>query len=250
MQWLAPAADREDWLRSWQAELWYRAHAPRNRARPAPALSFGLIHDALWLRFESWRRALTGTAALCLAALLALVFFAALPMLASLGGRAFVLYLDRQLVRFACESLLLIFVSFAIAEGYADRTESRGPTRWLLPTLFYAAKMSLLLAAAFLLSTDLCQPFHALLPFTSELLQNLLFVLFALVGLRWNALDQAQRCKQCLRSLATPARIGRPSHNFLEWTGTGLACLQGHGLLTVPEMQTSWRRSSEWIPST
>jgi hypothetical protein len=72
-------------------------------------------------------------------------------------------------------------------------------------------------------------------------------VLLALVGLRWAFRDQEQRCKQCLHALATPARVGRPSHNLLEWNGTELSCRHGHGLLSVPEMETSWCESSRWV---
>jgi hypothetical protein len=47
--------------------------------------------------------------------------------------------------------------------------------------------------------------------------------------------------------MATPAGVGRPSHNLLEWNGTELTCRHGHGLLSVPEMETSWCRSSHWV---
>jgi hypothetical protein len=73
------------------------------------------------------------------------------------------------------------------------------------------------------------------------------FVLFALIGLRWAVRDQEERCKHCLRSLTTPARVGRPSHNLLEWNGTELSCKHGHGLLNIPEIETSWCQYSHWI---
>jgi hypothetical protein len=66
-------------------------------------------------------------------------------------------------------------------------------------------------------------------------------------GLRWAFADQQQRCKQCLHLLATPARVGRPSYNLLEWNGTELLCKHGHGLLSVPEIETSWCQSSQWV---
>jgi hypothetical protein len=72
-------------------------------------------------------------------------------------------------------------------------------------------------------------------------------VLFALLAVRWSFHDQEQRCKRCLCSLATPARVGRPSHNLLEWTGTQQACRHGHGVFTVPEMLSSWRQHSQWV---
>jgi hypothetical protein len=40
--------------------------------------------------------------------------------------------------------------------------------------------------------------------------------------------------------------VGRPSHNLLEWNGTELLCPDGHGHLSVPEMETSWCQSSRW----
>lgn len=59
-------------------------------------------------------------------------------------------------------------------------------------------------------------------------------------GLRWTLAEQEQRCKYCLQSLQNPARVGRPSHNLLEWNGTELNCKWGHGLLSIPEIETSW----------
>ena len=48
--------------------------------------------------------------------------------------------------------------------------------------------------------------------------------------------------KHCLRPLAEPVRVGRPSLNFLEWNGTELLCTEGHGLLSIPEIESSsWR---------
>ena len=53
--------------------------------------------------------------------------------------------------------------------------------------------------------------------------------------------------EQLNRSLASPTPVGRPSHNLLEWSGSELICKQGHGALSVPEMETSWCESSEWV---
>src|SRR6202012_5464317 len=99
---------------------------------------------------------------------------------------------------------------------------------WIKRQLFFTVKMTLVLALAFLLSVDVCMPIRTQLMYTAELLQILFSVIFALIGLRWAFHDREQRCKQCLRSLATPARVGRPSHNLLEWNGSELICKQGH----------------------
>ena len=88
------------------------------------------------------------------------------------------------------------------------------------------------------------------MPHAADLLQILFFVLFALFAVRWSFHDQEQRCKHCLCSLATPARVGRPSHNLLEWTGTEQTCKWGHGRLSVPEIETSWHQYSRWIDQT
>jgi hypothetical protein len=47
--------------------------------------------------------------------------------------------------------------------------------------------------------------------------------------------------------LTEPARVGRPSRNLLEWNGSEMNCRQGHGLLSVAEMETSWCEASRWI---
>ena len=78
------------------------------------------------------------------------------------------------------------------------------------------------LLLSFLLSVNLCLPLHAFLPATADLLQILFFVIFALIALRWVFADQEQRCQRCLRALASPARVGRPTYNLLEWNGTCL----------------------------
>ena len=44
--------------------------------------------------------------------------------------------------------------------------------------------------------------------------------------------------------------MGRPSHNLLEWTGTEQTCKQGHGRLSIPEIETSWHQYSRWIDQT
>lgn len=113
-QWLVPANDREDWVRSWQAELWYRSH--QRNSRPVPALLFGVIQDALWLRTETLSRALTGTPTLCILLLVCLLVLATIPAIVVAGSlHAFALMLVANLTRIAAESSLVAFVSIAAA---------------------------------------------------------------------------------------------------------------------------------------
>ena len=250
---VVPAEDREDWGRTWRAELWH-VHHPGGNRRPLSLggsidLSIGLLCDAIWLRGESWRRAFSGTAITCLASLAGLLLLSLLVGLALTGGwNEMRLYAAAPFKRFLAEAPLVVFVTFAIeSRRYFDQRSSSARVGWIRRRLFFAAKTVILLLLAFLLSADALQPIHGRFPNTADLFQTFFFVILALVGLRWAFQDQQQRCKECLRSLATPERVGRPSHNFLEWNGTELPCRQGHGLLSVPEMETSWRRSSQWM---
>ncbi|MDP9051311.1 MAG: hypothetical protein M3O31_11425 [Acidobacteriota bacterium] len=244
---IVPAAERGEWLQTWRAELWHLHHHPRRQKdlRIVLDLSIGLLCDALWLRTDSWSRALSGTPALCLVTLAGFCLLSALTGLALAGSWHGYLHASRgPFERSLFAAMLVVFVSFAKASrGYVEQ-RSVGRLRW---QAFFGAKAALVLLLSFLLSADFCRPVHAIFPNTADALQLLMFVPFALIGLRWAFADQEQRCKQCLRLLAGPARVGRPSHNLLEWSGTELACKQGHGLLSVPEMETSWGDSSRWV---
>ena len=250
---IVPLAERKEWSRAWQAELWHMHH--RNKARHRSTcrmmidFSIGLTRDALWLRSESWRRTFTGTAVLCIASLAGLILIASLVALVpEAGWRALRSSLGEQFDRALLAAPLIVFVAFASASRrhIEQGPQSRGRF-WIKQQAFFSAKVVQVLLLAFALSVDVCQPLHPSLPATADFFQMFCFVLFALIGLRWAIHDQEQRCKHCLHSLATPARVGRPSHNLLEWNGTELNCKRGHGLLSIPEMETSWCQSSRWI---
>ena len=71
---------------------------------------------------------------------------------------------------------------------------------------------------------------------------------FALLfAFRWALRDQRQRCPVCLRLLSNPAHVGEASRNFLAWNGTELICAEGHGLLHIPELPTSWFSTQRWL---
>ena len=248
MQWLVPAEQREDWLRAWQAELWHRAHV--RRAPQASSLLSGVLQDALWLRTESVSHTLTGTPTLCLLLLSTLLVLATIPAVIVVGSlHGFAMLAAEQSGRMAGEAALVVFVSLATAATSLEENINGAHRLRVKAWLFLYAKMTLILLLFWSLSTDLIWPIRQLLPFTALILQNLLFVFFSLLGLRWSSLDSALRCQHCLHALASPARVGRPSWNFLEFNGTALMCKHGHGHLSVPEIETSWRQSSVWIAS-
>src|SRR5208337_929294 len=73
-------------------------------------------------------------------------------------------------------------------------------------------------------------------------------MLFAYAGaFRWALMDQRRRCQECLRLLAYPAPIRRPSHTLFEWYGTEFACPKGHGLLHVPDTMAISCRTQRWL---
>ena len=253
VQKLVPVSERAEWLRAWQAELWHMHHCGRTRRagifRLSIDLPIGLVLDALWLRTDSWRLIFSGTPILCVLSLLGLCLFSTLVALVLYaGGHALGLHLGNQAEHCLFAAPLVIFVSIARASSSHIEPISTGKRiHWLNRQFFFALKTLLVLLLTFLLSVDISRPGYTLLPNFADLFQILFFVIFTLLGLRWSFNDQQQRCKHCLHSLATPARVGRPSYNLLEWNGTEQICKHGHGLLSVPEMETSWRQSSQWI---
>ena len=253
VQHLVPAAERDEFLRSWHAELYHMDHCvPRRRVSTVRLhidLPFGVASDALWLRTHSLRRAFAGTPTLCIASLLALSLLSFAFAVLSYGGwHALGLYFTRQAEHCMVAVPIILFVSSAIATfSHVELNSIPHTLRWINHLLFAALKTSLALLLTFLLSVCLSRPLYIPLPHGADLLQVLFFVLFALLAVRWSFHDQEQRCKHCLCSLATPARVGRPSHNLLEWTGTEQTCKQGHGRLSIPEIETSWHQYSRWI---
>jgi hypothetical protein len=144
--------------------------------------------------------------------------------------------------------LLNLLTLFAVAWAIVPATTSlslgdfpahpQGFRRWA----FFAAKIALLVPLVAFGALDLASLGPSLSP---------LGIHAALWGwvmaLRWALLDQRRRCPVCLRLLAKPVRIGQASRMFLEWNGTELLCLSGHGLLHVPEQPAIWFSRPRWL---
>lgn len=245
---LVPQAEHPDWLRCWRAELWHRRHPRSGSSDSAVDLYPGLVCDAIWLCAENRRQAFAGTPSLCIAMLAGVLLIAILPLLVFSGSvHALLVFASANTILFLSEAALVTLVSFATSSSFVEHTSPEAPWSQLRVQLFLVAKLAFVLLIAFVCSADVMQPFHAMHPFTTEVLQPQFFVLIALLGQRWNFRDQGNRCKHCLRALAKPAQVGRPSWNFLDSNGTELLCEHGHGLLSVPEIETSWCPSSRWI---
>jgi len=112
---------------------------------------------------------------------------------------------------------------------------------------FLGCKIALLLPIVYFVSLDLAHLSSTINPVSSEFIQLISSFSICLFGLRWTLRDQRQRCPVCLGKLTHPARVGQPSRSFLAWNGTELICIDGHGLLHVPEMPTSWFSEQRWL---
>jgi hypothetical protein len=195
-----------------------------------------------------WQQALTGTAALCLMTLVAGLLCSLLPLLTCTGSLVALLSLmERRGLCFLCEAPFVTIVGFAIFCRAVRYEASWASQRRLQPQIFQITKLLLALLIAFACSQDAAQLLYAGHPLIAEIVQSQSFVLLSLLALRWSFQDQEGRCKHCSRSLTAPSRVGRPSWNFLDSNGTELICREGHGVLSIPELETSWRRSSQWI---
>jgi hypothetical protein len=74
-----------------------------------------------------------------------------------------------------------------------------------------------------------------------------IFLVAAMLCLSWSLHDQSRRCRVCLKRLGNEANVGAPSYLLLDWWGTELVCPEGHGVLHVPEMSSSWLEFEQWV---
>ena len=229
--WLAPPAVRAEWLAEWESELWYAAAAGGRTVR----FCLGAFRDAYWLRrhppipAESRPRLQSPWACAGLLALLAAAcaYWAPAPA----GGTPF----GAQEMVF-CIALAILPATTPLALGDAAPRAGR-LSRWG----FLALKFALLTPMVFFGTRLLGRVLSA-----GGLQAQALLVGYVL-AFRWALIDQRARCPVCLRRLEHPARIGGPSHVFLEWYGTEFLCTRGHGLLHVPEIPTSSYPAPRWM---
>jgi hypothetical protein len=261
---LVPAVRRADWVREWQAEFWQLRHAAerdpgrsrkgagRNGLCEALSLSYGLIADAVWLRMDWLQLSARGSAAGCLVVLAAYCLLCAGVELVVAGSwRAFERviwgHLSGGFVFVAVPGLIAALATYPLRPLRCDERDAKlfsARVRW---NLFLAVKMALTLALGFLFPMVACLPLRAAIGARADWVELLLWLGMVSLGLRWALLNQEQRCQRCLRMMKQPTRLGLASRNFLEWSGTELACADGHGLLQVAEMTGSWCWYDLWV---
>lgn len=256
---LVPREQSVEWLAEWRAELWYVRQARCGKPE-ATAFCLGSYKDAFWLRRNSpcgeERIPRLASPAHCLLLLAALAVLSLLLVLILPDARNAVLVESRMhhpvgnllwIIGFAC---LIVKVTNPLSLGlslgeYPAGRHSPPVAIRLRRWLFLAAKIAMLLAivycGAFILGSFRERAVGA----AAILIQLLIWG--SILAFHWILRDQRRRCPVCLRLLANPVRVGRPSGYFLEWNCTELVCLRGHGLLYVPESRTSWFNAQRWF---
>lgn len=168
-------------------------------------------------------------------------------MMVSRGQQAAKIYLF-----FAVLALLggLVLAGSRLASTRPQRIKlsARGVVLWWT---FLLAKMLLLLATSFVLALEICGRVSIMFTGSIQPLvgpsSTWLFLVLSMAALSWCLYDQTRRCRVCLKRLSNEASVGTASYLLLDWWGTELVCSDGHGLLHVPEMQSSWLEDEQWV---
>jgi hypothetical protein len=115
---------------------------------------------------------------------------------------------------------------------------------------FFCSKTALLLLAVLLAGLEFTRATSITMlggtDLATEPLSTWLFLLGCMGALLWSVYDQRRRCPVCLRRFGLAAHIGCPGCVLLNWSGTELVCLEGHGTLHVPEMTSCWQEQDKW----
>jgi hypothetical protein len=228
---LVPGSEREEWLAEWRSELWYLM---RGGGSSTGSFCLGSFRDALWLRrnrpdAECKGRPWLQSPGRCTAVLMALALVACSA--AGLISAFRPPYYERH---FLFGELFVLGTALVLLRTGAPFAWSEYPLaselrlRWWM---FLGLKAVLVLTIVFFGALEL-GPIFALIGYVT--------------GFRWVLRDQRRRCPVCLRLLANPVRIGEASHMLLDWYGTELICVKGHGLLHVPEIQASSYSGERW----
>ena len=227
---LVPRDGRQEWLREWNAELWY---VDRDRN----AFCLGAYKDALWLRRNRERRPLLDAPLTCVSVLVVLAATSGainwslsgfVPVPGTLGPfRVFL-----TMIGYSC-LIMPATTRFSLGE-YPEKGSSR--KRWA----FLACKLLLVLASVYFAGAALT---HVPRGGTGVIV----VLTSCILALRWTLADQRRRCPVCLGLLSHPVHVGQASRIFLGWDGTEFLCRKGHGLLHVPETPTSWYGTQRWL---
>jgi hypothetical protein len=152
-------------------------------------------------------------------------------------------------------SVILLLGGIALCSGRLGGAKTRKLQLSLRHTLhwwgFFTLKTLLLLAVCFVGALEVTGRVSIMLTGSLDPMvgpcSTWLFLVTAMVALSWSLHDQSRRCRFCLKRLGNEASVGMPGYLFLGWWGTELVCSDGHGLLHVPEMKSSWQEFDQWV---
>ncbi len=108
---------------------------------------------------------------------------------------------------------------------------------------FFFGKTTLLLGILILIWFESTQ---GLRDPVSGLLSSWVFLLACVAVAVFSLADQRRRCPVCLHRLSMPVSMGTYSRPLLDPASTELLCDQGHGMLTVPDTESSTSGPERW----
>jgi hypothetical protein len=152
-------------------------------------------------------------------------------------------------------SVLSLFGAIALGSSRLGGAKTRKLKLSLRQTArwwgFFAGKTVLLLAICFVAALEITGRVSIMMTGSVHPLvgpfSTWLFLVTAMITLSWSLHDQSRRCRLCLKRLGNEASVGMPGYLFLGWWGTELVCSDGHGMLHVPEMKSSWQEFDQWV---
>ncbi|HTJ28968.1 MAG TPA: hypothetical protein VL346_00615 [Acidobacteriaceae bacterium] len=251
---IVPAPRRSEWSREWHAELWHLCRKSPGRQPHPVSLARGMLADALWLRADSIRVTSPGSASLCLLSLVAACLVVAAAELIVAGSlhaftQTVIAHFCRNYVCIAIPAILAAVITHPVRPMRRDNNPSREGLVSMRTrrALFLGARVALTLTLAFFAILFVLSPFHFAGRLVLGWAELILDAVTITASLRHILLNQEQRCQRCLHTLGQPTRVGPPSRNFLYWSGTELACAEGHGMLQIPAMRGSWCWYDRWI---
>ena len=251
---IVPRRERLDWLAEWRGEL-HHVLGCDVTDRDCIAFSLGAVPDAFWSGRHSLRRGwlpqLESSAA-CLAflAMLAVAGVSLAMYLPQVRQKIFsAAYDGPPEINFLLALLVTCLMLPAVLPIFLRAglsTERLSPTMRTKGWTFVGAKITLLLPLLFCGPVVLGQALAGSRAF-GNVLQTFATIGGALFAAFWVIDDQLQRCPSCLRRLTNPARVGERSRSFLNFSGIEYVCIEGHGLLHVPDFPTSWFNEQRWL---
>lgn len=124
-----------------------------------------------------------------------------------------------------------------------------GRRAWLR-ALFFLARNGLLLTAVFLAGIEFTRAPAITMTGGTDMLtepfSTWLFLLASMAALAWSIHDHRRRCRVCHRRLGLAAHVGCRGCMLLDWSGTEMVCIHGHGILHIPEALSSVQESERW----